>query len=139
VRNFNPCWTSGRSSAVELVTTTILKNGNPPSAAKVDYGLQCLDKMARQGGFAVPAQGHMAHLQQVIRQVGVTRPLPQTARGGQSKSPTQFGGHSHHIKVWDARRLARSISQYKHWKVHFTIGFTLTPMDNPPARGEITR
>ena len=34
---------------------------------------------------------------------------------------------------------ARSISQYKHWKVQFTLGFTLTPIDNPLARGEITR
>jgi len=34
---------------------------------------------------------------------------------------------------------ARSISQYRHWKVHFKTGLTLTPMDNPPARGEMTR
>ncbi len=60
--------------------------------------LQRLGKPGRESRLAVPAQGHVPQLEQIIRQRAVMWPLAQTAAAHQGQRRLQFRGHGLNVQ-----------------------------------------
>ena len=75
----------------------------PAQGADMHHRLECLAEPGREGRLAIAAQGHVAQLEQFIRQRAIPGTLAQTAPAHESQRLLQFRRHGFHVQ----RPLAR--------------------------------